>query len=640
MNFKLVFMACLGLCLSCGAEVLAKEKVSQLKSHEEAYFPLHNVRLLESPFKNLQNMGKEYLLWLNPDALLHYYRVEAGLPPKAEPYAGWESQDVWGGGPLQGAFLCFYLSSVSMMYESTGDEVLLERLKYVLNELKLCQQMGGDGYVMGIKDGKSKLLSVATGEITATQPLLNGTWAPVYLINKMLLGLSAAYTQCGLQEALPIMRGLAGWFGREVLDKLSEEQIQRMLVCEHGSIGESFVDMYELTNERQYLDWAYKLCDQSMWVPFSEGKDVLPGWHANTQIPKFTSCFRYYEASGDERFLKAATNFWNTVVHNYSWVIGGNSTGEHFFSKEEFEQRVLEKGGPETCNSVNMLRLTEKLFGLYPDAEKAAYYERVLFNHILSAYEPEKGMCCYYTSMRPDHYRLYATRDSSFWCCNHTGLESPAKLGRFIYTREKEGIRVNLFIPSVLSWKERGIELIQRNVLPESDEIEFKLRVDRKQSFPLYIRKPLWAINPELIVNGEKVIQMTEENGYWIVEREWNTVNTIRLRLPMEVYVEKLPGSDKYAALLYGPYVLAGRMGKTELPKSFWGTMNNVAEKALDLKRMPTFRVKVDKIPGLVKRISNAPLVFNVSAKGFENIPIEPFFRIHYERYSIYWLVK
>ena len=198
------------------------------------YFSLEDVRLLESPFLDLQQKGKEYLLWLNPDSLLHFYRIEAGLQPKARAYAGWESQDVWGAGPLRGGFLGFYLSSVSMMYQATGDKELLKRLQYVLNELELCQKAGKDGFLLGIKDGRKLFSEVASGKIKTNNPTVNGAWAPVYLINKMLLGLSAAYAQCGQEKALPMMIRLADWFGYQVLDKLTDEQVQRLLVCEHG----------------------------------------------------------------------------------------------------------------------------------------------------------------------------------------------------------------------------------------------------------------------------------------------------------------------------------------------------------------------------------------------------------------------
>lgn len=611
----------------------------------ETYFPLKEVRLLDSPFLSLQQQGKEYLCWLNPDSLLHFYRMEAGLPSKAAPYAGWESQDVWGAGPLRGGFLGFYLSSVSMMYQSTGDKELLKRLKYVLKELELCQKAGKDGFLLGLKDGRKLFGEVASGNIKTNNPTVNGAWAPVYLINKMLLGLSSAYTQCGLKEALPILTRLADWFGYQVLDKLTDDQIQQLLICEHGSINESYVEAYELTGEKRFLDWARRLNDRAMWFPLSEGKDILFGWHANTQIPKFTGFHKYYQFTGDKRFLTAATNFWNIVTQNHTWVIGGNSTGEHFFPKEEFAERLLLVGGPETCNSVNMLRLTESLFSQYPDATKASYYERVLFNHILSAYDPEKGMCCYFTSMRPGHYRIYASRDSSFWCCGHTGLESPAKLGKFIYSHRKgningDDIRVNLFIPSVLSWKEKGIELVQQNRLPESEQVNFTLSLKKKKRLALRIRKPDWTDEATLIINGKAEQLILDDDGYWVIDRCWERKNSMVLQLPMRVYTENLIGSDGYVALLYGPYVLAGRMGTENLPATFWGKMNNTAMNKMELDKVPVFKMAARQIPAYVKSTSTNPIKFNIRLEGFDNIVLEPFYKVHFERYAVYWPIS
>lgn len=627
-------------CLSVHQTYAQHIKMQPVVKPQATYFPLNEVTLLESPFKDLQQKGMDYLLWLNPDSLLHFYRIEAGLPPKARAYAGWESQDVWGAGPLRGGFLGFYLSSVSMMYQATGNKELLKRLRYVLKELAGCQNAGKDGFLLGIKDGRELFRQVASGKIKTDNPTVNGAWAPVYLINKMLLGLSAAYVQCGQKEAMPVMVRLADWFGYEVLDKLTDDQIQKMLVCEHGSINESYVEAYELTGKHRFLEWARRLNDEAMWVPLSQGKDILFGWHANTQIPKFTGFEKYYTFTGDKRFAVAARNFWDIVTNNHTWVIGGNSTGEHFFSKETFSEKLLQTGGPETCNSVNMLRLTEALFAVEPDAVKSAYYERVLFNHILSAYDPVKGMCCYFTPMRPGHYRIYASRDSSFWCCGHTGLESPAKLGKFIYSRQGNDLLVNLFIPSSVSWKEQGVRLVQQNHLPESDTVRFRLIAKSKKKFRLRIRKPLWTEQATLTVDGKEVPLVTDTSGYWVVEREWNSSNILVLHLPMKIYPEGLPGNSTYQAMLYGPYVLAGRMGHENLPCSFWSTMNNIARNKTDLSKVPVFPVPTESIPSFIIKESEQPLRFRVALGGFDKIVLEPFYKIHFERYAVYWSVN
>ncbi|WP_455592229.1 beta-L-arabinofuranosidase domain-containing protein [Bacteroides sp.] len=615
-------------------------KVRPVVKPQATYFPLNEVTLLDSPFKDLQQKGLDYLLWLNPDSLLHFYRIEAGLPPKAGAYAGWESQDVWGAGPLRGGFLGFYLSSVSMMYQATGNRELLKRLRYVLKELTTCQNAGKDGFLLGVKDGRELFRQVASGKIETDNPTVNAAWAPVYLINKMLLGLSAAYVQCGQKEALPIMVRLADWFGHEVLDKLTDAQIQKLLICEHGSINESYVEAYELTGQKRFLEWARRLNDEAMWIPLSQGKDILFGWHANTQIPKFTGFEKYYTFTGDKRFAVAARNFWDIVTNNHTWVIGGNSTGEHFFPKETFSEKLLQIGGPETCNSVNMLRLTEALFAVEPDAVKSAYYERVLFNHILSAYDPVKGMCCYFTPMRPGHYRIYASRDSSFWCCGHTGLESPAKLGKFIYSRQGNDLLVNLFIPSSVSWKEQGIRFVQQHCLPENDSVRFTLTIRNKKKFRLRIRRPAWTQGATLTIDGEEVSLATDALGYWIVEREWNNRNTLVLHLPMKIYTEALPGNPTYQAMLYGPYVLVGRMGCEDLPHSFWSTMDNTARNITDLNKVPTFPVSVESIPSFIKREPGQPLRFRITLNSFDKVTLEPFHKIHFERYAVYWKVN
>ena len=124
---------------------------------------------------------------------------------------------------------------------------------------------------------------------------------------------------------------MADWFGYQVLDKLSYEQIQELLVCEHGSINESYITVYEITGDEKYLKWAKLLNDEDMLIPAAEERDVLNGWHANTQIPKFTGFEKVYNYTQEDKYTRAAQFFWETVVDKHTWVIGGNSTGEHFF---------------------------------------------------------------------------------------------------------------------------------------------------------------------------------------------------------------------------------------------------------------------------------------------------------------------
>lgn len=623
-----------------GCHAFRGKQVVPCVADRAGWFALNEVRLQPGPLLDLQDRGRDYLLWLQPDSLLHFFRVEAGLAPKAQPYAGWESEDVWGVGPLRGGFMGYYLSGLSMMYRTTGDERLLRRLEYTLTELEACRKAGGDGYILAIAGGRDLFKRVADGEIRTDNPTVNGVWAPLYLINKMLHGLRAAYVEARQREALTLMTSLADWFGYGVLDKLSDEQVQQLLVCEHGSINESYLDVYELTGESRYLEWAGRLNDRSMWVPLSEGNDILNGWHANTQIPKFTGFEKYYTHTGDVRFDRAARNFWDIVTTHHSWVIGGNSTGEHFFPESRFEEKILEQGGPETCNSVNMMRLTEALFAQKPEARMAEYYERVLLNHILSAYDPCKGMCVYFTPMRPAHYRVYGSEDHSFWCCNQSGLETPAKLNRMIFTKQGKDLMVNLFVPAAVTWTERNISLMQHAALPESPHVTLVLQTARDRELRLLVRRPSWSPDADLAINGRPIEPETDDAGYWVVQEPWSGLDTLTIAFRPQVTAERLHGSTRYSALLYGPYVLAGRMGRDSLPDSFWRGIDNGANNVIEQPARTFVPWTSETITSHVVKTSDDPLTFGFAGEEFRDITIEPFYRIHFERYTIYWPAK
>ncbi len=273
----------------------AQNAVLPVREDKIHLFSLEDVRITDGRFLQVQDLDHEYLLTLEPDRLLSWFRREAGLMQKQEPYPYWESEEAHLGWPLAGHILGFYLSSMSMMYQTTGDARILERLTYVLDELKTCQDANRNGYLLPTLKGKELFKQVHERKFTTSTWAIivtvdgkqQTTWEPVYVMNKIMLGLYDVYTMCGLEQAKPILIKMADWFGTDILDVLSHDDIQKLLYCEHGSINESYVNVYELTGDEKYLRWAEKLNDEKMWVPMSKGEDMLIGWHANTQIPKF-----------------------------------------------------------------------------------------------------------------------------------------------------------------------------------------------------------------------------------------------------------------------------------------------------------------------------------------------------------------
>ena len=638
-NFKILVLLTFSILL-CFNSTRAQLKSDSFKSTVN-FFPLSDVRLLASDFKHIQDLDHDYLLTFEPDRLLSWFRREAGLTPKAAPYPSWESEDIWGEGPLPGHIMGFYLSSMSMMYASTQDEKIIEKLNYTLQGLKECQEANRNGYLLATINGKRVFEEVVAGNFKTSNPLINHSWEPVYVLNKIMLGLYSVNQYCPLPLSKEILINVANWFGQEVLDKLSNEQIQELLVCEHGSINESFIQVYKLTGDKKYFNWASQLNDEDMLIPLSQKKDVLNGWHANTQIPKFTGFENLYLYNGDTTYTNASRFFWKTVVNKHTWINGGNSTGEHFFPESDFVNRVNRTGGPESCNSVNMMRLTEILYENYGEAEKIDYYEKILYNHILANYEPEQGMCAYFTSMRPGHYKAYGSPDKSFWCCTGTGLEAPAKFSKMIYAYQNRDLFVNLFIPSAVKWNQLGVELMQETNFPDKDATKFIVSVKNPTQFNLKIRHPYWVQEKGFIikVNGKVQAIKSTIGSYASINRTWVNGDVITVEIPSQLYVEKLKGDETFLTVRYGPIVLGAKVDNHGLKKSdFWLGLKQDAEIEVPVTAAPPLFGAFESIEKNIEKENSAALSFktNLNISG-SPITLVPYNRIHFSRYELYF---
>ena len=608
-------------------------------------FSLSDVRVTNEQFHNIEELDHQYLLSLDVNRLLSWFRKEAGVSQRGyEPYPYWESENVWGGGSLAGHILGFWLSSMAMMYQTTGDESIPPKVQQALAGLLECQEADGEGFIGAQPGVKAVFAQVAANNFTTTNPLINKTWEPVYIMNKTMLGLYDVYLAMHFEDAKTILVRLADWFGTAVLDKLDHEQVQKLLVCEHGSINESYVDVYSITGEQRFMDWANRLNDEDMWVPASEGRDVLQGWHANTQIPKFTGFERIRTYTGNSLYGRAARFFWQTVVDRHTWANGGNSTGEHFFPIEEFEQRISSKGGPESCNSVNMMRLTEALYQSDGDMKYVDYYERVLLNHVLANYDPEQGMCVYYTSMRPTHYKIYGTKYDSFWCCTGTGLQAPAKFGKMVYAHEADTLFVNLYLSSDIAWTEQGIALRQQTNFPVENTSVFTVERTSGNKAVLAFRHPWWSENIAVKLNGKKVdVGKNQKNGYVSLKRKWKKGDTVEVTLEPKLRAEVVKGGTKYYAVMYGPVMLGVRLFDASLTMSdFRKARTTVGSKTWDMGEAPEIDNDIDAFVASIQRQDrNGVLTFYVPADhATKSFYLEPYNNIHFSRYAIYLHVK
>ena len=197
-----------------------------------------------------------------------------------------------------------------------------------------------------------------------------------------------------------------------IVQNLTHEQVQKMLHCEHGGINEAYAELYAVTGEEKYLDLSRVFHHEAVLEPLSKGIDILPGLHVNTQIPKVIGLARRYELTADSVDRKTAEFFWDRVVHHHSYVTGGVGDHEYFGPPDTLSNR-LSSNTTETCCVYNMLKLSNHLFKWEGEPQVADYYERALFNHILSSQHPETGHVIYNLSLEMGGYKaclLYTSR--------------------------------------------------------------------------------------------------------------------------------------------------------------------------------------------------------------------------------------
>ncbi len=608
-------------------------------------FPLSAVTLLDGPFKHAQDLNVQTLLKYNTDRLLAPYRKEAGLSAKALQYGNWESDG------LAGHIGGHYLSAMAIHYAATSNILLKQRMDYMVAELKTCQDaMGvkypawGVGYCGGVPNSVSIWPVVKTGDMA---PIWS-SWVPWYNLHKTYAGLRDAWLYGGSADARTVFLKFCDW-AVNLTSSLTDAKMEEMLGNEHGGMNEVLADAYQMTGQVKYLNAAKRFSHKMLYNSMSKMVDNLNNMHANTQVPKAVGFERIGEIIGDAGYLKAGRFFWETVSGNRSLASGGNSRQEFFPTASACIDYINVVEGPETCNTNNMLKLTEILFRLNPLAKYADFYERALYNHILSSQHPDHGGYVYFTPARPQHYRVYSAPEKGMWCCVGTGMENHGKYGEFIYSHKKDSLYVNLFIASTLNWADKSVKIKQETTFPYEENTKLTITEANNVAFSLLVRYPSWVSAGQLkiLVNGVNIAYTQTPQSYVALTRNWNTGDVVEVTLPMHNKVEELPNVPSYVAFLHGPILLGAKTGNTNLAGLIAddGRWSHIAGGS---------KLSVTDAPILVddNRTTLAERLLPVEGKslkfkfngiqyplnGAATLELEPFFTIHDSRYMMYWM--
>jgi DUF1680 family protein len=618
----------------------AAQKITPAVPAAARPLPLTAVRLTGGPLKRAQDLTAEYLLKLEPDRMLSFYRQRAGLPPKAQPYGGWDGD----GRNLTGHIGGHYLSAVSLMYAATGDARFKQRADYLVAEMKVVQDAHGDGYLGAVQRGKEVLQEVAKGDIRSAPFDLNGLWVPWYTFHKTFAGLRDAYRHARNATALEVERKFAAW-AESIVSKLTDEQMQRMLGTEFGGMPEVLADLYADTGEKRWMDLSYRFEHRLILEPLKKGQDILAGVHGNTTVPKLIASAKRHAYTGNDDDGKAARFFWDRVVNHHTFATGGHGKDEHWREPDTLG-RIADGRTSESCNIYNMLKLTRELFAQKPDVQHAEFHERALFNHVLGSIDPENGATCYMVPVgRSQRGREYAQMlpsergGGSFTCCVGSGMESHALHGLGIYYESGDRFWVNLFAPSTADWASAGVKVDARTEFPEGDTATITFTAKAPKAFTLALRRPAWAGKGfGVTVNGRALTNVATPASYVEIRRTWKTGDAVTVTLPKALHLQPTPDMPQRAAIMWGPLVLAGDLGP--LPERGLGRGSEQAVPAQPQPRVdpPVLVAARRPLTEWLEPVADKPGVFRSAGVGKDrDIELVPFYRLHRRQYTAYF---
>lgn len=595
----------------------SKFTVKDVVDYKALPFELSQVKLLDGPFKRAMEADAHWLLDLECDRLLSRFREYAGLQPKGEIYGGWES------GGLSGHSLGHYMTAIAHMWQVTGNKEFLDRINYIVDELEEVQNANGNGFIAGLQDCKRIFDEVSRGEIKSAGFDLNGGWAPWYTQHKLFNGLRDAYLLCGNEKAKTVLAKLGDW-AISITENLTDELFAEMMRCEFGGMNEAMADVYALTGDKKYLKLAQRFYHHAVLDPLAKKEDNLTGLHGNTQIPKLIGLERQYELTGDKSLHETAEFFWQTVIRERSYVIGGNTEGEYFHEKNRLSERLSDRTA-ETCNTYNMLKLTKMLFMNEPTAEMADYYERAMYNHILASQNPEDGMTTYMMPLRSGCAKGFSDPYDSFWCCTGTGMENHAKYGEGVYFYKGNTLFINLFVASELDWTEKGVKITQQTGYPVEQGSKLTFSSVNPLTLALKIRHPYWAKNGfEILVNGNKVSDNSTPGSFATVEREWKSGDVIEIKTPMTLRTEGFADNQNRLAIMFGPIVLCAETEFDAEPRIIVSEMDKIVEGIKPADGQPLQFVGSDTMFQTISGKSSSPL-------------FKPLYAEYKKGFTVYW---
>lgn len=544
---------------------------SDMQGLEE--FTLNSVDVTDPYYDNASAKDIAYLKEFDAERLLSRFRETAGLNTLGiKPYIGWE--DSYIGGHTLG----HYLTACAQAYQSADNpedrEWMKNRLSYLIDQLKLCQDAVGTGFLFGAqiqdKNKIEKQFDIMEGKDNGNN------WVPWYTMHKILSGLVDVYKFTEDEDALTVASSLGDWIYNRV-SKWDTATQRRVLNIEYGGMNDCLYELYKFTDKEEHAKAAHMFDEVDLFAQVLAGTpNALNGKHANTTIPKFIGALNRYRAMDQKVidgetvdasvYLEYVEAFWTMVIDKHTYITGGNSEWEHFGADNILDAERTQCNC-ETCNTYNMLKMTRELFKITGNKKYADFYENTFLNAIMSSINPDTGMTTYFQPMATGYFKVYGDTDitkNQFWCCTGSGLENFTKLGDSIYFYKDNRLFVNQYVSSCVTWKNKNIKFTQTASMPESDSVEMVVNLldsAKSADMDLRLRVPDWIAGaPSVQVNGESV-ESVVSSGYVRLNRTWMDGDRVTIQIPMNVTAHTLFDNNNAYGFKYGPVVLSAELG-------------------------------------------------------------------------------
>ena len=543
-----------GIALAATSPILLRRGRAETGSPREKLFLFRysDVKLTGGPLKAQFDRIHTAYLQLDEDGLLKEFRLRAGLSAPGEFPGGWYDRDGFAPGHSFGQ----YVSGLARFTDATGDAATRAKVRRLVEGFGAT--VAADGYCFPNKKASTSF--------------------PAYIYDKYLIGLLDAFRFAGITSALDVLdrttKDALPYLPPRALDRQFEPP-KEASYDESYTLAENLFYAHEVTGKREYFELARKfLLDRTYFEPLARGENVLPGRHAYSHVNALSSAARAYLGLGEPKYFQAVRNAWEMIEKTQAFASGGWGPNEAFVRPSE---GLLGKSVTEThahfetpCGAYAHFKLARYLLRFTSDARYGDGLERVLYNTILGAKDPAgDGHFFYYSdyhpSTRKDHF------PDKYPCCSGTLPQVVADYAISAYFWNSEGIFVNLFTPSEVSWKATGgqVKLIQETAYPESDSIVLRLELRSTIETAIFVRVPGWLESkPELAVN-DRILEVEARPGtFAAIRNRWHDGDRIQIKLPFPLRTKSVDAQHPdLVALMRGPVMLVAVVPELKLSR-------------------------------------------------------------------------